>query len=143
MSSRGLRFTSTATMPESLRLAAERAMQRDGRLAAVPQPTEKGDARRSKHGNVVTTVDGIRFQSKREARLYERLKLQREAGEVSYFLRQVPMHLPGGTRYVVDFLVFMRDGRVRYLDAKGQETKLFRVKRREIQHHYPIEIECV
>lgn len=139
----GLRYTTTANMPEPMRQAVERALQREQRIAAVPQPVEKADRRRSKHGNRPTTVDGIRFQSKREARLYERLKLQREAGEVSYFLRQVPMHLPGGTRYIVDFIVFMRDGRVRYLDAKGFETKVFKLKKREIQHHYPVEIECV
>jgi hypothetical protein len=139
VTARGLRYSSAAAMPDGMRQAAERAL---GRHAAVPQPAEKGDARR-KYGNHPTTVDGIRFDSKREARYYEQLQLEKAAGLVLYFLRQVPLHLPGGTRLVVDFLVVMVDGRIRYVDAKGRETQAFRIKRREIQHHYPITVELV
>lgn len=134
-----LRYSSLAQMPDHMRIAAERAQ----RKAAVPQPTEKGDARRHKYHNHPTSIDGIRFDSKREARFYERLKFERQAGLVLYFLRQVPLHLPGGTKLIVDFMVVMADGRIRYVDAKGKETAAFRIKRREIEHHYPIEIELV
>lgn len=134
--SRGLRYTSTATMPETMRQAAERAM----RKADTPQPIEKGDVRR-KYNNSPTTVDGIRFDSKREARFYERLCLERKAGQVLFFLRQVPVHLPGGTRLVLDFVVFMADGSTRFIDVKGRETAAFKIKRREIQHHYPLTVE--
>lgn len=135
----GLRFRDIASMPDGIRQAAERAASR---IEATPAPIEKGDARR-KYKNKPTTVDGIRFDSKREARYYQQLKLEQQCGLVSYFLRQVPLHLPGGTRLVVDFLVVMADGRIRYVDAKGRETQAFRIKRREIQHHYPITVECV
>lgn len=117
-------------------------MRRAIRLEAVPAPVEAGDARR-KYGNCPTRVDGIRFDSKREARYYERLKLEREAGLIAYFLRQVPIHLPGGTKLVVDFQVHMPDGTVRYVDAKGRETKEFRIKQREVHHHYPFRLELV
>ena len=136
--SRGLRFASVETMPDGLRQSAERAMSRQ-----VHPPIEKGDARRNKYGNCPQTVDGIRFASKREARQYEHLKLQKQVGEVSYFLMQVPIRLSGGTRYIVDFQVFMADGTVRYLDAKGRETDVFKIKRREVQAQYPIRIETV
>lgn len=135
----GLRFRDIASMPDGIRQAAERAASR---IEATPAQTEKGDKRR-KYGNQPTTVDGIRFDSKREARYYQQLKLEQQCGLVSYFLRQVPLHLPGGTRLVLDFLVVMADGRIRYVDAKGRETQAFRIKRREIQHHYPITVECV
>ena len=102
---------------------------------------EKGDAARKKYRNQPTVVDGIRFDSKREAAYYTHLKLRVLAGEIRYFLRQVPIHLPGGTRLVVDFLEFHRDGSVHYVDTKGRETEAFKVKRREIQHHYPITVE--
>jgi len=125
-------------MPDSVRAAAERALSR-----IVTPVQEKADVRRNKFGNCPQTVDGIRFASKREARYYERLKIEKAAGLVVYWLRQVPIHMPGGTRYVVDFLVFMPDGAVRYVDVKGRETAMFRVKRREIQHGYPIKIETV
>lgn len=141
--SNGLRFRDVASMPDSVREATERALAKAERIAAVPAPTEKGDKRRSKFGAVPTTVDGIRFDSKREARYYEQLKFEKAAGLVAYWLRQAPIHLPGGTRLVIDFIVFMTDGRVRYVDAKGRETDAFKIKRREIQHHYPITVECV
>lgn len=108
-------------------------------------PGAETDARKPerKYHNQPTVVDGIRFDSKREARYFEQLKLRKHAGEVSHWLRQVPLHLPGGTRYVVDFLVFFSDpARMpAYVDVKGRETQVFRLKRREIQHHYPIKIE--
>lgn len=90
-----------------------------------------------------TEFDGIRFDSKGEARLYQRLKLQQAAGSVLFFLRQVPIHLPGGTRLVIDFLVFYADGTVKFLDFKGVETDGFKIKKREVEAMYPIEIELV
>lgn len=105
--------------------------------------TEVEERRRSKYGAVVTYVDGIRFDSKREANYYKQLKLRVAAGEVRYFLRQVPLHLPGGTKLVVDFVEHWVDGSVHYVDAKGRQTPTFKVKKREVEHHYPVEIELV
>jgi hypothetical protein len=95
-----------------------------------------------KYRNQPTVVDGIRFDSKKEARYYEQLKLRQASGEVWYFLRQVPIYLPGGTRYVIDFLVFFKDAvrLAEYVDVKGRETQVFRLKKREVEHHYPIRI---
>ena len=97
----------------------------------------------NKYNATATTVDGIRFDSKREAKLYCDLKLQRDAGEVLFFLRQVPFHLPGGTVYRADFMVFYSDGTSKVLDAKGRETKEFKVKKREVEAIYPVEIELI
>lgn len=133
---RSLRFASMSEMPASMQRLAARA------LGATPATTPPGKSgRANKYGNQVTHVDGIRFDSKREARYYTQLKLRQQAGEVSYWLRQVPLHLPGGTRYVVDFLVFYADGRApEYVDVKGRQTQTFRVKKREVEHHYPIKV---
>lgn len=87
------------------------------------------------------TVDGIRFDSKAEARYYRVLKVRVAAGEVLYFLRQVPIHLPGGVRLVVDFLEFHADGSAHYVDVKGHETEQFKAKRRIAEALYPITIE--
>lgn len=97
--------------------------------------------KRNKYGAKVTYVDGIRFDSMREARYYQALRLRQAAGEIRYFLRQVPIHLPGGTKLVVDFMVVEADGRIRFVDAKGRQTPVFRLKKREVEHHYPVEIE--
>lgn len=126
-----LRYASVEAMPEPMR-----------KLVGAKAEDSKPSAKARKYRNHPTEVDGIRFDSKREARYYEQLKLRKAAGEVSYWLRQVPLHLPGGTRYVVDFLVFFTDGAPpSFVDVKGRETQVFRVKRREVQHHYPITIE--
>lgn len=96
---------------------------------------------RHKFGAVATMRDGMRFDSKLEARVYDRLRLAQEAGEVVFFLRQVPFHMPGGVRLVVDFQVFWANERVSFIDAKGMETESFKAKRRIVEATYPIEIE--
>lgn len=98
---------------------------------------------RHKYKAVKTEADGIRFDSKIEARYYEQLKLRQRAGEVVFFLRQVPLHLPGSVRYVVDFQEFHSDGSVHFVDVKGMETKEFKTKKRIVESIYPITIEVV
>lgn len=132
----GLRFARIEDMPVGMRELVQKSPP-----CAPFAPRQNGAKRERKYGNLITHVDGIRFDSKREARYYEQLKLRRAAGEVSYWLRQVPVHLPGGTRYVIDFLVFFTDGRAPdYVDVKGRETKEFKIKKREVEHHYPFRV---
>ena len=90
-----------------------------------------------------TECDGIKFASKAEARYYAQLKLRQRAGEVVFFLRQVPIHLPGDVRYVMDFMIFEANGEVRMVDVKGVETESFRAKKRMVEALYPIKIEVV
>lgn len=136
----GLRFSSMEALPPALRAKVEAQGKGAPREAAT-----KPDAKPNKYHNHPTTVDGIRFDSKREARYYEQLKIRKATGEVWYWLRQVPIHLPGGTKYVVDFLVFFQDPEraPEYVDAKGKETQVFRLKKREVEHHYPVKIQLV
>lgn len=98
---------------------------------------------RHKYHAVKTETDGIKFSSKKEARVYSQLKLQQAAGEVVFFLRQVPFYLPGGVKYVCDFQVFYAAGHVRFLDAKGMQTESFRAKKRMVEALFPVEIEMV
>ena len=107
----------------------------------------KGAPRKRQHkfNAIKTTVDGINFPSKHEAEVYRKLKAQRDAGAIHCFLRQVPLHLPGGTRLVVDFLALSPEAlkHVRFIDAKGMLTDVFKVKRREAEFHFGIKVECV
>ena len=77
-----------------------------------------------------TEVDGIRFDSKKEARYYRDLKLRQAAGEVVMFLRQVPLHLPGGVTMRIDFQVFEAGGDVRFIDTKGVRTEAWNAKKK-------------
>ena len=140
MSNRGLRYNRIEDMPQGMQQLLHKAGQAAPQRSPNNHQPEAPAGKRPKYGNVITTVDGIRFDSKREARYYEQLKVRQRAGEVHFWLRQVPMHLPGGTKYVLDFLVFLRDGGVDFVDVKGRETKEFRIKKREVEHHYPIKV---
>ena len=96
-----------------------------------------------KFNAVKIVLDGIIFPSKKEGFIYENLKLRQIAGEIIFFLRQVPFHLPGNIRYFVDFVTFNKDGTVHFLDAKGMKTPLYKLKKKQVETIYPIEIEEV
>jgi hypothetical protein len=89
------------------------------------------------------TIDGILFGSKLESDYYRYLKMRVSSGAVIFFLRQVAFHLPGNTRYVVDFQEFHADGSVHFVDVKGIETDKFKMKQRQVEDLYPVEIEIV
>lgn len=145
-SKRALRYDKVEDMPAGLQKLTTQQVANAPAYMGVPkylQPNGGKPEKKNKFGAVPTERDGIRFASKREARYYEELKARQKAGEIRYFLRQVPMHLPGGTKLVLDFLVVEADGRIRFIDAKGRETDSFKIKRREVEHHYGVEIELV
>ena len=87
--------------------------------------------------------DGIKFASKREKYWYNLLKIQQKAGDVLFFLRQVPIDLPGHTTYRCDFMVFYSNGEMAFLDVKGMQTPMFIMKKKQVEDLYPITIECV
>lgn len=95
---------------------------------------------RHKFSAIPTETDGIKFDSRKEAKYYQQLKLRLRAGDVLFFLRQVPFHLPGGVRYVVDFAVFLTDGSVEFVDVKGAKTESYNAKKRMVEATYPITI---
>lgn len=103
----------------------------------------KGKAQRSKYGAVKVKVDGILFDSKKESRYYEQLKLRQSAGDILRFHRQVPIDLEGGVVYKLDFLVVYPDGRLEYVDVKGLKTKEFRIKQRQVKARHGIELVLV
>ncbi len=93
--------------------------------------------RRHKYNAQATVVDGIKFGSKAEARKYIELRTLQNGGEVVGFLRQVPMHLPGGVVYRMDFLVFWADGRCTGIEVKGYETPEWKIKHKQVAELYP------
>ncbi len=138
MSKGALRYSSLGCMPDSMRAAVER---QHGQLP--PATPREPKARAGKYNAKPTHSGGIRFDSKREARYFERLNLLQQSGEVSHFHRQVIFDLEGGVVYRCDFQVIFADGRVEYHDAKGFETKEFRIKRRMVRARYGVEIVTV
>lgn len=117
---------------------------------------EPQGAKPSKYKNVRVEVDGVSFDSKREAGEYLRLKARLLAGEISELRRQVvfplfaPMLASGGSdarvevaRYIADFTYQDLEGRVHVVDAKGKRTALYALKAKWLNLQNGIAIEEV
>jgi Protein of unknown function (DUF1064) len=87
-----------------------------------------------------TVIDGISFASKKEAKYYGELQMAKKAGALKFFLRQIPIQLPGGARYICDFLEFWSDGQIRFVDVKGFKTPIYKLKKKMVEAAYPIKI---
>jgi hypothetical protein len=87
-----------------------------------------------------TTVDGIRFGSKKEAAYYQQLQLAKSSGQLLFFLRQVPFTLPGEVTYRCDFQEFWASGEVRFVDVKGMRTPMYVLKKKQVEALYPVTI---
>lgn len=90
----------------------------------------------AKYNNRLTVVDGITFDSKKEAKRYRELKLLERGKEISELELQVSYELipkQKGERsvsYIADFRYKDRDGEVVVEDAKGVRTQVFIIKKK-------------
>ena len=109
-------------------------------LTSVPIVVVK---RRSKYGNVKTVVDGIKFDSKKEAARYVVLKQEANAGTIQHLRLQVPFKLEIDghliCRYKADF-VYTRDGQEIVEDVKGRLTDVYKLKKKMMQACHQISI---
>lgn len=94
-----------------------------------------------------TTIDGITFDSKGEARRYGELKLMERAGAISnlelqpVYVLQEAFRCPrnGAQRaikYIADFR-YTEGGKTIVEDFKGKETEAYRIKRKLFLKRYP------
>jgi hypothetical protein len=113
-------------------------------------PTDAGN-KRSKYGNQPVTVEGVWFQSGKEAQRWQELRLLQKAGEITDLRRQVvfPLCAPGGkqvSKYIADFVYRDAEGRQVVEDAKSDCTKAlrpYRTAKRWMLAQYGIEIQEV
>ena len=108
-----------------------------------PGPAPK----KNKYNASKTIVDGITFDSMKEAEYYCELKLRVMAGEVTKFDTQVVFVLQekyrrqGKTvraiKYIADFRVYYPDGRIEIVDVKGVRTRTYRDKIKMLLKKYP------
>lgn len=115
-----------------------------GYVANVQAPVKK----QLKYRNKKTEVDGITFDSAKEANRYKELKLLLKAGEIGLLELQVPFELnPGGThslKYVADFVyVISKTGERIVEDVKGMRTREYKKKRRLMLKVHGIKINEV
>ena len=104
--------------------------------------------RYSKYNAKKVEIDGIKFDSKAEGEYYSHLKQQVTERQILGFERQKRMLLQEGFSvegvkgkirpifYVVDFIITENDGTLTYIDVKGVETDVFRLKKKLFMKRY-------
>lgn len=97
----------------------------------------------SKYHSKMIEFEGITYHSKAEFTFELHLRFLKTMGRVTWWTRQVPFYLPGGKRYLVDFLVMMKNGDVRIVDVKGFDTKVSQLKRSVVQGLTAVRVEIV
>lgn len=123
----------------------------------------------SKYHSKKTSVDGIIFDSKKEAKRYRELKLLEQAGEIANLRRQVkytliePQYIPTGDiykrgskkgqpkmklaerecAYYADFVYTDKMGNTVVEDTKGMKTQDYKIKRKLMLYKHGIRIKEV
>ena len=97
--------------------------------------------RRNKYNAKRTTVDGISFASKAEAKRYSELKLLEAAGEISGLECQPKFTFCVNDKpaffYKADFRYRDQSGAHVVEDVKGVRTPVYRLKKKLIELAYP------
>lgn len=108
----------------------------------------------SKYNAQKTTVDGITYDSRKEAQRAQELRLMLKAGIISNLREQVPYELIPAQKneygkvieraviYKADF-VYDENGKTVVEDVKGVRTKEFVIKRKLMLYEYGIRISEV
>jgi len=113
--------------------------------------------KRPKYGAIRTVVNGITFDSKREAEYYRKLLILKNAGEIAdielqpkfpYKIIYTLQHpnspiVEKKEEYRGDFRVTFADGTVEVIDTKGFATAVFKRKKEVVEKLYGITIKIV
>ena len=112
--------------------------------------------KRMKYRNTKTVVDGIKFDSRKEAERFFELRLMEKAGEIKELRRQVvftliPAQYVDGqcaeraVKYVADFVYRNRDGELIVEDVKSDPTRTpeYIIKRKLMLYRFQIKVKEV
>ena len=103
---------------------------------------------RPKYNAKKTIIGNLKFDSKKEAEYYLKLKAKRINGEINWIKLQPEfLILRGftlengertkGIRYVADFEVEYADGHREIIDVKGVKTESYKIKKKMLLDMYP------
>lgn len=132
----------------ALRVAGEEnrmseTVSRDEYLIAIGQ---KRAPKKGKYRAEKQIVDGITFDSKREAARYGVLVMEQRAGRITNLRLQVKFAIVINrvhcTTYIADF-TYERNGVETTEDAKGFRTEIYRLKKKLVEATYGIVIQEV
>jgi hypothetical protein len=105
--------------------------------------------RKHKYGAKACVVDGVKFDSRREARRYLQLRLLERAGQIRELQLQpvFRLHALGGAvvgKYIADFrYIDVSRGEPVTEDVKGMRTTIYRWKARHMLAEYGITVREV
>ena len=108
----------------------------------------------SKYYSKKVIVDNIKFDSKKEANYYLKLKVLEKSGVIinlelqKEYLLQESFKINKKTRrkitYKADFTYFSTlDDKIHVVDVKGFKTEIYKLKKKLFEYKYGIEIEEV
>jgi len=103
----------------------------------------------NKYRNKKVTIDGLKFDSQKESRRYQELKLLERAGVIDGLITLVRYEIIpksdkyGKVVYVADF-VYLKDGRLIVEDVKGMKTgaayAMFKLKQKLMYNTLGLEV---
>ena len=90
--------------------------------------------RRNKFGAVKTNG----YASRLESKVADKLRAELAVGET--LIEQVPIKFACGAKYICDFAIVRNDTGeiVRWIEAKGREMPVWRLKLRLLKHEHPV-----
>lgn len=139
----------------------------DAEASNKSKPIISRSNKKSKYHSIATCIDGISFDSRKEARRYQELKLLEKAGRISNLEMQVPFELipaqyeecdevytkgahkgerkrgaciEKAVTYKADFM-YIEDGKIVVEDTKGVKTKDYIIKRKLMLYVHGIRIK--
>ena len=107
---------------------------------------EQKEERKNKYNNSKPTIDGITFDSQKEADYYCDLKLLKKAGKIKDFELQPKFWLlependkvtGNGVYYKADFKIINNDDSEAIVDTKGYKTQVYKLKKKWLLYKYP------
>lgn len=96
--------------------------------------------KKSKYGAKRVEIDGIKFDSQKEANYYSELKIRLAAKDIKGFCRQPEFILAPNLRYKADFIIFNNDGTSEIIDVKGMQTQVYKDKKKVFEDKFDLKI---
>ena len=97
----------------------------------------------SKYKNIVTTIDNIRFHSKKEANRYRELCLLNKSKLISDLELQPNFKITINNKFICNYkadFAYKQDGEVVYEDVKGFRTQVYKLKKKLTEAQYNVTI---
>ena len=93
------------------------------------------------------TYNGRTYASKKEMLKAQELDLRVKAADIDFYLEQVPFKLPGNRVYRLDFVSFKEyesgSWEIEYIEVKGKDLPMGKLKRAQTEELYGISIQLV